>query len=333
MRCRCRRVKSRRSRRNSAKRCRWRASRSNPPTASCGVCLWHGRRQDRDARDAVDHARDSPIADLWTKAFGATRQQLIEMVKDGRVSTEDLMGALLKGSDAIQAKFEKLQERNAQTMERWIEDEKILSQRYGRGLWCRPWRAGRSRCTGVCGSRQRGRLEACREQAKLGGQLGELAAAALQKAHDQNKAAAADFANDLTNLSGPLPIDRRCVPEVDRRYGRGARRGAEAERAGRRGARRDGYPERRLRGRLDRRRHVQQALQRAADDDHHGIGSQAFKYWIRSGSPGPSSPSSTRRSGRRRRDAGAVPEGCHCAADDDPWRRDARGSEAQQSGP
>lgn len=159
-----------------------------------------GKIETRELRQIM---REVPaVAELWTKAFGVTTDQLKHMVQDGRISTEDLMGSLLKGSQAIEDKFQKLQETHAQARDRWLEDEKILSQRYDVGFG-----AGHSAQAAVdkmaeqAGSGAEGwrQIAAAAEQS---GKMGELATAALRKVHEENRAAVADTLRDLTNLTG-----------------------------------------------------------------------------------------------------------------------------------
>jgi len=152
-----------------------------------------GKIETREMRSIM---REVPvIADLWTKSFGATRDQLLQMVKDGRVSTEDLMRALLNGGQAIDQQFSKLQRTHAQTVDEWIETEKILSQRYDVSFG-----------SGHGAQATVDLLKQNQDQLKLalgsGGQLGDLAKAAEQQLHDENRAAIASTIDDLKNLTG-----------------------------------------------------------------------------------------------------------------------------------
>lgn len=152
-----------------------------------------GKIETREMRSIM---REVPaIADLWTKSFGVTRDQLMLMVKDGRVSTEDLMRALLNGGQAIDQQFQKLRLTNQQIKEEWTETEKILSQRYDVAF-------GLGHAAQQTVDALKKNQDALNLALGAGGQVGDLAKIAQQQLGEETHAALANFFNDLTNLTG-----------------------------------------------------------------------------------------------------------------------------------
>lgn len=155
-----------------------------------------GKIETREMRSIM---REIPaIADLWTQAFGATRQQVIDMVKDGRVSTEDLMAALLRGGQSIDQQFKKLQVTHKQAADQWLEDEKIFSQRYNTAVG------------GDAGHNAQAAVEALKQTLREGkeifsiggGAAADLVAEARKQYNDENRASIANFIEDAKNLTG-----------------------------------------------------------------------------------------------------------------------------------
>lgn len=156
-----------------------------------------------EVREMRTLMREMPaIADLWSKSFNATRAELVQMVKDGRVSTEDLTNALLSGGKAIDDQYQKIKETHKQATDQWLEDEKILSQRYdvatgsGHGAQDLVDTFRRQLESGT-------NVESVRTIAEHGlGDYKKLAQAAIDQYNAASQASIADFIKDAHELTG-----------------------------------------------------------------------------------------------------------------------------------
>lgn len=70
------------------------------------------------------------IADAWAAKFGVTRKELVAMANQGRVSVNDLVEAIKDSAGAIDAEFQKRQRTNAQKVDEFTINERLLSQQY-----------------------------------------------------------------------------------------------------------------------------------------------------------------------------------------------------------
>lgn len=176
--------------------------------ARFSYALAAGKIETRELKGIMREIPD--LADTWTKHFDTTRQGLMEMVKIGKVTTEDLMRALIDEGAAIDANFAKRERTNKQKEDEWILNEKLYSQRYdvalgsGHGAQATVDALVAQAQASKEGYAEVQRLADTNFLAAWGNKTVERAKAALDQIHENNKAAIGEFIDDVKNMTGPF---------------------------------------------------------------------------------------------------------------------------------